>query len=47
MADWEQWNRIQKDPRVQQLPVYPADGCMQLVDGIMVVKLGNSETDTK
>ncbi|MBQ9664463.1 MAG: glucosyltransferase domain-containing protein [Oscillospiraceae bacterium] len=43
MADWEQWNRLQDDPRVQQMKAYPADGCMQLLDGTMVVKMGEKE----
>ena len=43
MADWEQWNALQKDSRVEEMPVYPAEGCMQMMDGIMVVKMGSEE----
>ena len=45
MADWSTWNAIQEDPRVKEMPAYPADGCMQLVDGIMVVKMGSNQND--
>ena len=45
MADWELWNRMQEDPRVTELPTYPADGCMQLVDGVMVVRMGEDRND--
>ena len=45
MADWELWNRMQEDPRVAELPTYPAEGCMQLVDGVMVVRMGKDRND--
>ena len=45
MADWKLWNRMQEDPRVTDLPIYPADGCMQLVDGVMVVRMGEDRND--
>ena len=45
MADWELWNRMQEDPRVAELPSYPADGCMQILDGIMVVRMGEDKND--
>ena len=43
MADWERWTQLQDDPRVQEMPSYPAEGCMQVLDGIMVVKMGERE----
>ena len=45
MADWEQWNRLQEDPRVAELPSYPAEGCMRILDGVMVVKMGEDRND--
>lgn len=45
MADWEEWNRLQKDPQVQSMPAYPAKGCMQLLDGVMLVKMGNADRE--
>ena len=42
MADTQTWNRLQADPHVQAMPCFPDEGCMQLLDGIFVVKLGNS-----
>ncbi len=45
MADWEQWHRLQEDPRVAELPSYPADGCMRILDGVMVVKMGEDRND--
>ena len=45
MADWELWNRLQEDPRVTALPSYPAEGCMELLDGVMVVKMGEDRND--
>lgn len=45
MADWELWNRLQEDPRVTALPSYPAEECMELLDGVMVVKMGEDRND--
>ena len=45
MADWELWNRMQEDPRVAELPTYPSDGCMQILDGVMVVRMGEDKND--
>ena len=41
MADAETWNRMQKDPRVQAMPNFPEDGCMQMVDDLFVIKMGD------
>lgn len=46
MADWSTWNVMQEDPRVQEMPAYPTEGCIQLLDGIMVVKMGSGPDDT-
>ena len=31
---------MEADPRVAELPAYPSDGCISMVDDILVVKLG-------
>ena len=46
MADNDSWNRLQTDPRVQKMPVYPEEGCMQLLDGLLVVKMGDPSAKT-
>ena len=33
------YNGMKTDPRVADMPVYPEDGCIALLDGILVVKL--------
>ena len=45
MADWNTWNTMLDDPRVQEMPNYPDEGCMQLIDGIMVVKMGTETSE--
>ena len=40
MAETDLWNAMQTDPRVGEMPCYPEEDCMQLLDGVMVVKLG-------
>ena len=45
IADWELWNRMQEDPRVAELPIYPAEGCMRILDGVMVVRMGEDRND--
>ena len=40
MANTDVWNRMQKDARVQAMPCYPDAGCMQNLDGILVVRMG-------
>ena len=39
-ADADTWARLQRDPRVLAMPAYPADGCVQVLDGVAVVRLG-------
>ena len=34
------YNSMKTDPRVADMPAYPAEGCIALLDGILVVKLG-------
>ena len=42
-ANDECWNAMQTDPRVEAMPRYPADGCTAMIDGVLVVKLGENE----
>ena len=39
-ADADTWARLQRDPRVLAMPAYPADGCVRVLDGVAVVRLG-------
>ena len=40
LANSSLWTAMQQDPRVAEMPAYPAEGCIAMIDGIMVVKLG-------
>ncbi|MBQ6274017.1 MAG: glucosyltransferase domain-containing protein [Oscillospiraceae bacterium] len=40
-ADEEERAALQRDPRVLEMPVYPAYGSVQLIDGYIVVRLGD------
>ncbi len=40
MAEQDVWSRMQDDPRVDAMPVYPAEGSVAMVDDVMVVKFG-------
>ena len=42
LADSDVWNRMQQDARVTAMPCYPDAGCMQMLDGMLIVKLGDS-----
>ena len=44
MADTGTWNRMQKDPRVLAMPSFPEDGCMQMIDDLFVIKMGDHDT---
>lgn len=35
------WNELQLNETVQAMPAYPAEGCLRMVDGVMVVKMGD------
>ena len=39
-CSWSRWNSLQDDPAAAAMPCYPAPGCMQMLDGILLVKLG-------
>ena len=40
MADTATWRALQNDERVEAMPAYPARDCLQTLDGVLVVKLG-------
>lgn len=40
IASGSAWEEAQTDPRVSQMPSYPSDGCIAMIDGVLVVKLG-------
>lgn len=40
MADSELWLQMQSDSRVTNMPCYPAEGSVAIVDGVLVVKMG-------
>lgn len=35
------WYDMQTDSRAAEMPNYPADGCIAMIDGVLVVKLGD------
>lgn len=40
IANEEIWNAMQTDPRVADMPSYPADESLKMIDDVLVVKLG-------
>ncbi|MDO4485157.1 MAG: glucosyltransferase domain-containing protein [Bacillota bacterium] len=43
LAPEEKWEEYMKRQEVKEMPVYPEDGSIREIDGIVVVKLGNTE----
>ena len=43
MADPNTWDRMHVDSRVTAMPCYPTEGSVAIIDGVMVVKLGESD----
>lgn len=39
LAEEPVWTQMQTDPRVTEMPCYPEDGCVAMVDGNLIVKL--------
>ena len=39
-ADYGKWQELKASETVAAMPCYPDDGCLQMVDGVLVVKLG-------
>ena len=33
--------QLKEDPRVQEMPAFPASGCMEMIAGVLVVKMGD------
>ena len=42
LAESDVWNRMQQDERVRAMSCYPDADCMQMLDGMLIVKLGDS-----
>lgn len=42
-AEEEVWDAMQEDPRVAEMPSYPEDGCIAMIDDVLVFKLGDAE----
>lgn len=40
LADQELWDSVSKSPMAEEMPCYPAEGCLQFYDGVLVMKLG-------
>lgn len=40
LAPMGRWEEIQADPRVAEMPAYPAEDCIAMIDEVLVVKLG-------
>lgn len=40
IAHGQVWDSMLAHPQVADLPAYPAAGCMEIIDGVLVVKLG-------
>ena len=40
-ADADEKYALSQDPRVREMPVYPAYGSVQMIDGYLVVRLGD------
>lgn len=41
MAEETIWEAMLRDQRVIEMPGYPSDGCLAMIDDVLVVKLGN------
>lgn len=41
LAEGLSWTEYEQLEAVQQMPVYPAQGFMQMIDGVLIVKLGH------
>lgn len=42
IASGSVWEGMQTDSRVSEMPCYPSDGCIAMIDGVLVVKLGSN-----
>lgn len=43
LAEDAQWTQLLNSPQAEQMPPYPASGCMQMQEGVLLVKLGQQE----
>ena len=39
-CDPDNWDSLQHNPEVKEMPAYPSLGCMKLINGVFVVKMG-------
>jgi hypothetical protein len=42
MIDKSQWKELQQDDFFADMPSYPEKGSIQVIDGVLVVKLSNT-----
>ena len=42
-AEQEVWDAMETNERVAEMPCYPEHGCVDMIDGVLVVKLGEIE----
>ncbi|MFR6065975.1 MAG: glucosyltransferase domain-containing protein [Eubacterium sp.] len=47
IADENTWEKMQNDNIVKEMPCYPDEGSIQMIDGILVVKLGEPKEQVK
>ena len=40
LLEEDAWNHMQIDPRIADMPCYPSEGCIAVIDDVLVVKLG-------
>lgn len=43
--DWDAWEELLEDPQIDQMPCYPAKGCVAFLGDVLVVKLGEKESE--
>ena len=39
MVPWEECVRWQKTEKAQEIPLFPAEDCVQMIDGIVLIRL--------
>lgn len=42
MAESELWYEIQSSSEIEEMPSYPEQGCAKMIDGVLIVKLGEA-----
>ena len=41
MGDDDTWSSLQENAEVKAMPSYPREGCIKMMDGVLVVKMSN------